>query len=54
MEDRFGKTPQVVQDFLLKETDMAVLRGLTKAAWQAASLEDFLALLDKAQRDKTH
>ena len=43
-----------MQDFLLKETDMAVLRGLTKAAWQAASLEDFLALLDKAQRDKTH
>ena len=54
LEDRFGKTPQVVQDFLLKETDMTVLRGLTKAAWQVVSLEDFLALLDKAQRDKTH
>ena len=53
LEDRFGKTPQVVQDFLRKETDMTVLRGLTKAAWQAASLEDFLALLDKEQRNKT-
>ena len=52
LEDRFGKTPQVVQDFLRKETDMTMLRGLTKAAWQAASLEDFLALLDKEQRNK--
>ena len=52
LEDRFGKTPQVVRDFLTRETDLTVLRGLTKAAWQAASLEDFLALLDREQRDK--
>ena len=52
LEDRFGETPQVVRDFLTRETDLTVLRGLTKAAWQAASLEDFLALLDREQRDK--
>ena len=54
LEDSFGKTPQAVQDYLAKATDIAVLRRLTRAAWRAKSLEDFLALLDKEQHAQAH
>ena len=46
LETRFGSVPQTVSDYLKIARGTEVLRRLVRCVWQAASLEEFLELLE--------